>query len=181
MSDLTALPESIVAGTTVEYTLSLPDYPASAGWTLKLYLAGISTLAKDAVASGDDFTVTLIDGDTGNLAPGVYQFAHRVAMAGKTYQVECGSVTVEPNIGTAADGDLASWEEQALTAVRAAIKGGLSRGMAEFQILGRAVKYFTPRELRETELWLSRKVAARQGRASGLGRQHRISFAPREE
>ena len=57
--ELSALPESFAAGTTVNYRKRFSDYPASAGWTLKLHLAGASVMAKTAAADGDDFVVTI--------------------------------------------------------------------------------------------------------------------------
>ena len=57
--ELSALPESFAAGTTVKYRKRFSDYPARAGWTLKLHLASASVLAKTAAADGDDFVVTI--------------------------------------------------------------------------------------------------------------------------
>lgn len=164
MSLLTALPAEIVAGVTIDYTLSIPDYLASQGWTLKLFLAGPGVMNKAAAAVGDAFHVTLTATETGPLATGLYQFAHRVSKAGEVHEVERGKVVVLPNLETVGAGDLASWEEAALTAVRAAIKGALDGKMASFTIYGRQVQYFTPKELRETEVALAQRVARRRGK-----------------
>src|SRR5512139_1557081 len=94
--ELSALPESFAAGTTVKYRRRLSDYPASAGWTLKLHLAGASVLAKTATADGDDFLVTIEATDTeGDFAAGLYKWVERVSNAGgEVYEVGRGTVTV---------------------------------------------------------------------------------------
>jgi len=139
--ELTALPESFPAGTTVRYRRRLADYPASAGWTLKLHLAGASVLAKTAAPDGDSFVVTLEAADTeGGFAPGLYKWVERVTSAtGEVYEIGRGTVTVLPNLAEAAEGSEQEWIERAIAALRAHIEGRLPAGMESYQIAGRAV------------------------------------------
>lgn len=58
-TDLTALPDSFDAGTTVKYTRSHASYPASGGWALALKLSGGAFLSVAGVPSGDAFVITI--------------------------------------------------------------------------------------------------------------------------
>src|SRR5690348_5616749 len=130
-TELTALPATIDAGTTVRYTRTLGAYPASAGWTLKLYLAGASVVNVDGVPDGDNFIVTIPAGTTATLLKGTYAWTERVTKSGEIYDAAAGTVLVRPNVATASAGDFQSWAEKTLPIVEAAIAGQLDDGMAE--------------------------------------------------
>ncbi len=146
--ELSALPESIAAGTTVKYRKRFSDYPAGAGWTLNLHLAGASVLAKTAVADGDDFVVTLAAEDTaGAFTPGLYKWVERISnVAGEVYEVASGTVTVLPNLAEATEGSEQEWVERAIVALKAHIEGRLPAGMESYQIAGRAVSKIPVKE-----------------------------------
>jgi len=143
MNDLTAMPAQYVAGNSLTYTVTLPDYPASQ-YTLTLWLAGGSTptkLSKAASASGDSFVVHLSGGDTeGGLLPaGVYVWVHRLTKSGVAVDVERGTVNVLPNIAVAGASAFQSDIERQLAIVEAACEGRLTEGMESFIIHGRSV------------------------------------------
>lgn len=146
--ELSSLPESFAAGTTVRYRRRLSDYPASAGWTLKLHLAGASVLAKTATADGDDFVVTLAAADTaGAFAAGLYKWVERVSnVDGDVYEVASGVVTVLPNLAEASDGSEQEWLERAIVALKAHIEGRLPAGLESYQIAGRVVSKMPVKE-----------------------------------
>jgi len=139
--ELTVLPAQFAAGTTVCYRRRLADYPASDGWTLEVYLAGASVLAKTAAADGDDFVVTIAATDTaGGFVPGFYKWVERVSgVGGEVYEVATGTVTVLPNLTEATAGSEQEWIERAVVALRAHIEGRLPAGMESYQIAGRVV------------------------------------------
>lgn len=146
-NELSALPESFAAGTTVRYRRRLSDYPASAGWTLRLHLAGASVLAKTAAADGDDFVVTIAAADTGDFAAGLYKWVERVSnAAGDVYEVASGIVTVLPNLAEATEGSEQEWLERAVAALKAHIEGRLPAGMESYQIAGRVVSKMPVKE-----------------------------------
>jgi len=145
--ELSAIPESFAAGTTVKYRKRFSDYPASAGWTLKLHLAGASVLAKTAAADGDDFVVTIAADDTASaFAPGLYKWVERVSKDGEVYEVASGTVTVLPNLAEATEGSEQEWVERAIAALKAHIEGRLPAGMESYQIAGRAVSKMPVKE-----------------------------------
>jgi len=140
-SDLTALPESFSAGTTVTYSKTFADYPASE-WTLTLYLAGAKVLAIEAVADEDTLDVTIPASATelsAGFAAGVYRWEERVTKDDEVYVVATGSVTIKDNLAEATDGSLQSYLERAVVALRAHVEGRLTAGMQSYSIAGRAV------------------------------------------
>ena len=146
--ELSALPESFAAGTTVGYRRRFTDYPAGAGWTLRLHLAGASVLAKTAVGDDDDFIVTLAADDTGGaFAAGLYKWVERVSnAAGEVYEVASGIVTVLPNLAEATEGSEQEWLERAIVALTSHIEGRLPTAMESYQIAGRAVSKMPVKE-----------------------------------
>ena len=139
--ELENLPDQFAAGTTVCYRRRLADFPASAGWTLKLHLAGASVLAVTADLDGDDYVVTIAADDTGgDFAPGLYKWVERVSNAGgEVYEVGRGTVTVLPDLAEATEGSEQEWIERAIAMLRAHIEGRLPAGMESYQIAGRVV------------------------------------------
>jgi len=140
-TELTALPSSFAAGTTVTYRKSFDDYPASEGWTLTLYLAGANvTPPVVAVPDGDDFVVTVgADVTADGFAPGLYKYVERVSKDDEVYEVDSGVVTISPDLTVAGDGDEQEWVEEALAMLRAHVRGRLPSGMQSYSIAGRTV------------------------------------------
>ncbi|MBU0741075.1 hypothetical protein KJ554_01840 [bacterium] len=139
--EYSALPESFSAGTTVRYRKRLSDFPATAGWTLKLHLAGASVRSATAAADGDDFVVTIAATDTeSSFAAGLYQWTERVSnIAGEVYEVASGIVTVVANLAEATEGSEQQWIERSVAVLKAHIEGRLAAGMESYQIAGRVV------------------------------------------
>jgi len=181
MATLTALPDSFPAGTTVKYTRTVSDYPASGGWTLKLMLAGPATLSVTAAASGADHVVTVTAAQSAALAAGVYRWAEEVSKDAEVYRVADGTVTVNPNMNTAQPGDLQSQDEKLLAAVNAmiAVRTGAS-GSAPKDIEAYSIDGVTITKVPLEQLYRLRTslgiAVARAKRGGGFGRQHRVAF-----
>lgn len=137
---LTEMPGSFAAGTTLEYTRSDGNYPASQGWTMKLYLAGKVSLNIAATASGDNFIVLLPSSgggaSTDDLSPGLYKWVERFTKSGKDYDVNEGYVTVEPNMSAATGNSLQLHLEKVLELIEARIEGRMASGadMDSYQV-----------------------------------------------
>jgi len=162
MSELNALPCSFAAGTTVVYRRSLANYRANDGWTLTLYLRGVSVLTSAGAASGADHVVTLTAAATGPLGAGTYLWTERVTKAAEAYDVASGTVVVEPNLATATAGQLQSWEEKELAKVEAALEQLFTTGHTSYQIHGRAVTFTEPTELLKIRDSLVTRIQRRQ-------------------
>lgn len=146
MSDL---PQSFRAGDTVTWTVTLRDYPASAGWTLTYSLlhASASKLTLTASASNDDFVVTIPAATSANYTAGDYTYVARVSKAGESYTVDSGRISILPNLATSTTYDGRSWAERVLTALEATLEGRATGVELELEIAGRRIRYFTPDEL----------------------------------
>lgn len=177
-TELTALPDSFSAGTTVVYRKSFSDYPASAGWTLKLYLAGVKVLNKTAAADGDEFVMTLAAADTDTeLDAGLYKWVERVSnVGGEVYEVASGVVTVLANMATATAGQQQDWRERAIALLRAQIEGRLPAGMENYSIAGRAVGKMTIEEAAKLLSQYEAKLAAARN-PGGFGRDVLVQFS----
>ena len=175
MTTLTALPESFPAGTTVRLARSYGDFPASAGWALKLYLAGAAVMNAAGVADGDGFVITLTAAATAALTPGLYRWVERATKGSESYDAASGLVTVTRNLATAAAGDAQSWEEKQLAEVEAAIATMIAGKLQRYQIASRVGEYFTLDEMRKLRGELIAAVN-RQRNGGQIGRQHHLRF-----
>lgn len=175
MRTLTQIPDFISPGTTLDWTISFADYP-SPTWTLNFYAAGVKTLgpieATDDGAGG--FNLALTSGHTGGLTAGVYYWSERVSAAGEVIEIRRGTFTALPNIVTAGDGDLQSWEEKTLSVIELALTNQLTSGIANYQILGRAVSKIPVPEL--LALRLSIKDTIRMRKTGKLGSTSVVQF-----
>jgi len=135
MGELTALPPTFAAGTTVRYRRSHADYPASAGWALTLWLNGATSIAHvDAGTDGDVFTLELTATATAALAPGSYHWAELVTKDGKTYDPAKGKVAVTVNFATATAGGALSWARRELAIIQKIKEGRIDADVEAYQI-----------------------------------------------
>lgn len=138
-SRLIALPNTFSAGTTVQYWRSYADYPASAGWQLKLHLRGASALDLLAEIVDGEFRFTLSAAATAALTAGGYSWIERVSKDGEAYDVASGVTTVTPNFATAGPGALQSENEKTLAILIARREGRLTSDMESYEVDGRRV------------------------------------------
>jgi hypothetical protein len=171
------IPEQFSAGTTVSYRRQLSDYPASSGWVLTAYLAGVKVAETIAVADGNDHVVTWAAADTDDLTAGVYHYVERVSLAGVARDVVSRYVTVLADIAAATAGSEQDWLERAVAALKAHIEGRLPTGMESYQIAGRAVSRMPVKEAVELLSTFEGRLA-RLSRPGEITRQVLIGFSP---
>ncbi len=180
--NLTALPERITQGTAVDYRRTLSEFPASAGWSMTLYIAGAAVLSEAATVDGDSFLIALANAETATLTPGVYQWEERVTKAGKTYVADSGVVEVLANIATATAGSLQSFNSKMLAAVEGAIGIRLGIGSAipqdvieQYEVGSRSITKMSLRELYDLRSRL-RLAVRNEANPGKLGPQVRVVF-----
>ena len=175
--NLTEIPSAITSGTTVRYTATRSDYPASDGWALKLYLAGISVSdAIIGVAGGASFVFTLTPEITRPLKPGLYQWREIATKDGDTYIAASGTVQVLQDITAAGAGDMLSQAQRELQVCELAILGRLTDDLQSFQIAGRMVNKIPITELMQIRDVLRDTVKAEQ-RSGRWGQEVRVQFS----
>lgn len=175
----------LAAGTTLKTNVSLPDYPASAGWVLSYRLTPVSAgTPRDitATAAGDDHAVLVPRATTAAWVPGVYTVTAWVDNGTERYSVdsEAGRITITPDpAALTAGADLRSQAEIALANVQALLQGKASSGTAEYTINGRQLKSYSLAELMRLESKLKtdvdrERISAGKAPAFGAGRIRRI-------
>lgn len=169
------MPASFAAGTSVRFTRTFSEFPASEGWSYALFIRGVGALDAQGEADGDSFDVAIPatgEGGTDSLEPGTYRWTERLTSDEEDPQVvdvASGSVTVLPNIATAAAGDLRSRDEQELAIINAAVSGQLTGGMASYQISGRMVQNIPLADLLKMRATLEARIARKRAGGSPLG------------
>lgn len=139
----TTFPTSLIAGDTAKWLKSLPDYPATEGWTLVYTLinaAGKITIA--AAASGADHLVTVPAATTAAWPAGQYTWRAQVINAAlEAYTVDTGVTTVQPAFG-AATLDARSHARKALANIEAYLENAHNLSASQYEIAGRKLQRF---------------------------------------
>lgn len=173
----TTEPRELIAGDTWEWTRAVSGYSAAAGDTIAYYFGGKSVLEwleAWAVPNGTGWTISVPTAATTPLQPGLYTWFARVTSGGKAKTVATGIVTVRANPATATSTAFRFWEEEALEAVRARLKGDLTAGVANYMLYGRSVSRYSLEQLARYEVQLANRVEVLRG--GGTPRVGRVSF-----
>lgn len=172
---LTAMPASFVAGTTVTYTRTLPDYPP-ASWDLKVTLAGASQVVVTAAASGTDFVVTFEPSNTVGFTPGAYEFEERViqkvADAGhekKEATVGKGPVSLERNLITATGAAAQSFDEKMLVAIEVKLFGRITTDQETLQIVDTVIARIPVEQLDKMHQKYANRVELQRSPNAAIG------------
>lgn len=178
MADIsTTEPQSVYAGDTVQWTRTLPDYPASAGWVLTYTLLNAAgKLTMVGTASGDDHAVSVAAATTATWAAGDYAWRAQVALAGQVFTVGEGRMTVLPSFA-APTLETRSFAERALAAVEAYLADAGNLAAASYQIAGRQLSRYSLPDLMATRDRLKAEVAREQAAArlaAGLPDRRRV-------
>ncbi len=140
----TTLSNVLTAGDTLDFTTSVPDYLASAGWTLKYRLAPrVSGTPIDitATASGDDHRVTVNATTTAGWAAGWYAWTAYVEKAAERYTVDRGDLQIRAaSTSLAAGTDNRTHARKVLDAIEAVLENRATLDQEEYAIAGRSLK-----------------------------------------
>lgn len=169
----------IVAGDTLTHSVTLADYPASAGWVLsyRLIPRSGSALTFSATASGDAHAISVAAATTATWAAGAYTATAVATLALVRYSVpsESGEIVIAPNPATVAVGtELRSSARVALDNIEATIEGRATSAVLEYEINGRQLRYLSPAELIELQRYFAGKVAVENAAAAGISTKGKI-------
>ena len=118
-------PGKIVAGDTLEWRESLPDYPAGDGWTLHVVIYNAdASYPITATADGDDHLVQVAASDTAVWSPGRYELTSYVTHPdGRKKTLESVGVVIEPDPASITTGlDNRSFARRMLDAIEAVLE-----------------------------------------------------------
>lgn len=177
----TTEPAALRAGDTWKWTKTLADYPASA-WTLTYrFKNAAGGFEFTAVASGDDYAVTVAAATTAGYAAGTYHWQAQVVAGAEKFTVDTGVLVVDPNLfsGTAtAAFDARSHARKMLAAIEAWLEAK-DPAVAEYEIAGRRMKYIPIAELVKLHSRYAAAVSAEDAAdklAAGIGVGRKIQF-----
>jgi hypothetical protein len=180
MSIISQTPNSLRAGDTAQWLVSVPDYPASAGWTLKYKLINTSNQYNIvSVASGGEHQINEAAATTAAYVAGDYQFAAYVTnVSNQRFTIGEGAITILPNIAIASSGmDTRTPAKKCLDAMNAAFEAYGSKAYTqEYEIAGRRIKYTSMADFLKARSQVAaevqRELSANAGRAG-------IPFGPK--
>lgn len=119
----TGEPQQLVAGDTWTWQRSVPEYPATDGWTLAYAFRGAASIDAVADAGGAGYTVTVPAAQTAGLAEGTYEWVAFVTNAGgERYTVAAGRVAVLANFTKLSGADRQHHVERALALIETQIE-----------------------------------------------------------
>lgn len=168
MADLTAIPTTITAGDSYVITLSLSDYPATAGWSLSFGVAGPSVDQWTSTASGDAHVLTILSADTAALGAGTYQTRLKALKTGVVDTIATGALTVAADLFAAAPGEYASYWESLKAAAETALTTLMGGGAVQMvTILGRQTMFRSPDDCLKVIGVCESRIAAARSRTFG--------------
>jgi len=151
----------LISGDSLTFAAQVPDYPASAGYTLRYRLVRRDgtggAIEITASAAGDGYQVSVGPSVTAAWAPGTYTWAAYVSRSGERFTVESGEIKIVADPAVSA----APWDQRSqarkalddLLAARATWVGTNGR-VKRYSIAGRDIEYKDAAEIdREITFW----------------------------
>lgn len=177
-------PNQLRAGDSAAWSIDLPDYPSSDGWSLHYRLLFPAAAAADIATTADGtlHTVTLSADQTAAWAPGAATLVHWVERGASpnVQRITLGSapIGILPNLTAAPVHDNRSQAQRALDDARGALAAHLASGRAHVQsysIAGRSMQFRSVQELRDLIAYYESEVAKERSlRAALYGGSGRI-------
>lgn len=165
-------PVTLRAGDSASWSRTLPDYPASDGWTLAYRIIPPSgdPVEIPTTGSGDTHDVALVSGATANLPAGNCLLVGILTKAGgQQVTLYHGSITILPNLAALSSYDARSQARQALDKLREIYAAAQASGnalLAEYEIAGRRVKYKDTAQVLQQIRYFEQQVAAEDAAAA---------------
>ena len=176
-------PDNIVRGTTADWTVSAPDYPASDGWVIEYTILNSQ--------EQHDFSTTNVSGvhsisidasATGEYGAGEYFYQAVAKKDALIYPVETGYMTVKPGFKELTSGyDARPHCKKVLDAIEAMLEGKATRDQARYIIGSRRLDRYTFEELlvfrdRYKAEWKAWLTAEKLKQGLGGGRNILVRF-----
>lgn len=160
--------EKLVAGDTLDFNVAVPDYPASAGWTLKYRLAARDaagtavTLTATTNADGETYDVQAAPATTAAWVPGYYTWSRWVEKSGARQTLdESGQLEIKADPSALAAGtDTRSTARKALDDLKAAYATFNTTGgrVTAYTIGGRSMSFESSSEILKAMNFWQRQV-----------------------
>jgi hypothetical protein len=174
--------QELIAGDSLVFTTSVPDYPPTAGYTLTYRLmrrdAAGTAITFSATASGDLYAVNVAPGTTATWTAGTYTWAAYASKVGERYTVAQGELVIKADPATiGAPYDNRSHARKVLDAIQAVLENRASTDQQQVSIAGRTLTRMPVTELLRLRSIYAAEVAAEAAAtraAAGLGAGGRV-------
>lgn len=142
-------PASVVAGDTIQWKRSLPDFLASAGWALNYRLINAAgRIDITSTADGDDHSISVAAADSQGYAPGSYTWTAYVTKDQDRHTIGSGTMVVKPDLAAQTSGyDTRSHAVKTLEAIEAVIEGRATQSHLSYSIMGREMRFIEVSDL----------------------------------
>ena len=167
------IPNQITQGDTVEWYETLPDYNPATD-TLSCFIRGQSALDLTGVPSGNQWDFTITSAQSQTLTPGkykkqyvIFEFGTKRKTLGTTDLLVCPSFEGLTQLDTRSDLEIEL--EQ--------VNNALLKGIAEYRIGDRMVRYQDLGELGKRQQYLRNRIAIASGKLKPGGRNVGVRFS----
>ena len=165
-------PSQIIAGDSVTWVRSLPDYPASLGWVLHYAMLslGKAPILIDGTAQGNDHLVELTAVATAAYAAAEYRWTSYVTNGAERKTLASSTIRILPDPATATEAfDPRTENQKILDAITAVLAGELTNPLAKYKIAGREAERHSRMELLKLQSIYQHRVAVENGKAPFIG------------
>jgi hypothetical protein len=174
--------QRLIAGDSLVFTTSVPDYPPSAGYQLDYRLvrrdAAGAAISFTAGTSGDVYSVAVTPATTAAWTPGRYTWASYASKAGERYTVGQGELVIEADPATiTAPYDNRSHARKVLDAIEAVLENRATTDQQQVSIAGRSLVRMPVAELLKLRSVYAAEVRSEDAAiraAAGLGAGGRV-------
>ncbi|EPF1455240.1 hypothetical protein AVM47_033635 [Pseudomonas aeruginosa] len=128
-------PTQLHAGDSVAWERDVPEYPASAGWSLRYVLSGPDRHVIEAQA-GAPYRVEIAAETTASWAPGLYRWVALAIKAGQRLTLDSGTLEIGANLETAEPSDARSHAQRMLALIEAALEKRIPKDQQSYEIDG---------------------------------------------
>ena len=129
------------AGDTLKWDVSVPDYPATDGWTLTYEVKSknehIATIT--ASADGDGYTVTVPAATSAGYTIGHHHYRAYVTKGSERYTVDSGDLEILKDFEDSGNYDDRTHAEIVLDAIEAVLESRATKDQESYSIAGRSL------------------------------------------
>lgn len=178
--------KKIIAGDSINWVDSFPNFLPYDGWALKARLTPrnptAAILVIDAVVENDQFKIVANATATATLSAGLYNLVKWVERDDDRHTVEHSTIEVLPNPATMAPGgDTRSHAAKMVDMIQAVLEGRASKSVQEYKIADREMKYIPIPELivlldKYKALLAAENRANSVNKGARLGRKIQVRF-----
>lgn len=163
-------PKKLHAGDSVRWHRAVPDFPASAGWSLHYALRGAGVVDIEALP-GSPYVIEVSAAITREWPPGRYRWVAFVRhIDGERITLGDGEITIAPDWLAAESLDVRSHARRMLDLIEAALQKRIPKDQQSYTIDGQSIDRIPVERLEELRLRYRREVAREERSSSTFGR-----------